>query len=686
MCERQGGLFRMHRVNILVTDRSQESAENINSMLRNSGIDIHVIHTQTSTDVKRALDSDAPVLILFANPEPGEASLEEICELAEAFDVTVALFTDLQDPDSLIQMLSSTACFVINSNQEELLIETVGRLVKRSETFQNRLQQQQHQEELEHRYNLLLDSSHDAIAYIHEGFHVYSNRAYLEALRINDQSEIAGVSLLEMLKAGETNLKQLFKGLSKGTFPEEALKVDVFRPDGSQFEASLAFSPARYDGEECIQMMVQKRDAAAELKAELDRLRVMDPLTHLYNRKAFITRLDEFINDGVAKGDGVAAVLYLEPDDFLKLQKELDVDSSEAFLADLASILKNYLNEEDIAARIGQHGFALLLQKPNQSELEETAQGILKTYRNHIVEFGDRAITTSASIGLAGIDRLTLNANDIIAKAREAWSEAAQLGDEIIIFRQKLEAVTSDDGDQNWINRIKHALGNQDFYTVQQSIVDLDGEGKQLMENLTFLREEVGDHPPGTYEQVADRNDLAGMIDKHVIPGLLKTFVESDETQIITVSNNSILDYGFPAWFADQMKANCIEGRRIILQIDANAAKTNLKPAQRLMKELKPLGCRLAISNFDTGRRTSQLLEHLEVSYVKLHPMLTEDLLTDTKNQESIRKIVDDAEIHGASVIAEEVEDTSSLAVLWQCGVKLISGTFLKEPPQVIAQ
>jgi PAS domain S-box-containing protein len=240
-----------------------------------------VIHVRTSTEVKRALDNDSPVLILFADPEPDDAALDEICELAEAFDVTVALFTDLQEPDKLADTLRTTACFVINSEQEGLLIETVSRLVKRSEIYQNRLLQQQHQEELEHRYNLLLDSSHDAIAYIHEGLHIYSNRAYLEALRVEDESELAGLSLLEMLKAGETNLKELFRGLSKGKFPGEALVVDVYRPDGSKFEANLAFSPARFDGEDCIQMMVQKRDAAADLKTELERLRVLDPLTQL---------------------------------------------------------------------------------------------------------------------------------------------------------------------------------------------------------------------------------------------------------------------------------------------------------------------------------------------------------------------------------------------------------------------
>jgi diguanylate cyclase (GGDEF)-like protein/PAS domain S-box-containing protein len=676
----------MHSVNILVTDKSSEFAENINSLLRNSGINIHVIHARTSTEVKRALDNDAPVLILFADPEPDDASLDEICELAKAFDVTVALFTDLQEPEKLANALKTAACFVINSEQDGLLIETVSRLVKRGETYQNQLHEKQHQEELEHRYNLLLDSSHDAIAYIHEGFHVYSNRAYLEALRITDASEIAGLSLLEMLKAGETNLKDLFKGLSKGNFPAKALEVDILRPDGSKFEASLAFSPARYDGEDCVQMMVQKRDAAAELEAELERLRVLDPVTQLYNRKAFTTRLDEFISNRTAHGGSAAAVLYLEPDGFKILQEELDAESIEAFLADLATILKSCLKKEDIAASIGDQGFALLIQNADQAKLEETAQGILQTYRGHIVEFGDRAISASCSIGMAGIDRLTLNAGDIISKAREAFAEAAQTGDQITIFRPKLEAVASDDDDQHWIDRIKYALGNQDFYTIQQSIVDLDGEGKQLIENLTFMREEAGDHPPAKYEHVADRNDLAGTIDRHVIPGLLKTFVESEETQIISVSNNSILDYSFPGWFADQMKANCVEGQRIILQVNVSAAQTNLKPAQRLMKELKPLGCQLAISRFDTERRNSQLLEHLEVSYVKLHPKFIANLTADSKSQESIRKIVDAAELHGALVIADEVANTSSLAVLWQCGVKLISGAFLKESSRVIAQ
>jgi diguanylate cyclase (GGDEF)-like protein/PAS domain S-box-containing protein len=674
----------MHSVNLLVVDRSPESAELINSLLRNSGIKIHVIHAQASSEVKRALDHDSPVLILYADPDRSDAPMEDISELANAFSVPVALFTRLDDPEKLQAILTSTACFVINSENEELLTEAVSRLVRRSESERNHDKQKEFLEELEHRYNLLLDSSRDAIAYIHEGLHVYANRAYYDALGVTDASEIAGLSLLEMLDAGEVNLKALLKGLSNGQFPARPLEVTVSRPDGSAFEANLVFSAARYDGEDCTQMMMQLRDSSNELAAELERLRAIDPLTQLQNRRAFSEALDAMIASPPA--NDTVAVFYIETDGIKDLQNELSPEAMDAMASDLAGMIRKSLNDKDVAARISDQGFAVMLGRPTSAQLEKTARELISAYRSHIIEIGERAISASCSIGMAPVGRLAAKAADIIACARKAHAEAAEKGDQLVVYRPHLTAVTAVSGEQDWIDRIRIALSNQDFYSVQQSIVDLDGDGEQMMENITFMRGEENDFSSHEFQRIAERNDLAGAIDRHVIPGLLKTFVDSEERQIISLSNNSILDYGFPGWFADQLKASCVEGSRIILQIAANAAVTNLRPAQRLMKELKPFGCQLAISSFDSERRSRQLLEHLDVSFVKILPSMTENMTALTKNQDAVNKIVEAAEKNGVAVIADEVSDTASLAVLWQCGVKLIAGTFLRESSQVAAK
>ena len=674
----------MHSVNLLVTDRSPESAEHVNSLLRNSGIKIHVIYTKTSVEVKRALDHDSPVLILYCDPDESDAPLDEISELAAAFAVPLALFTSLGDTERLVRLLSGTSCFVINSEREDLLTDSVLRLVRNTEAERQHETQQQFLDELEHRYDLLLDSSRDAIAYVHEGLHVYANRAYLEALKVKDDSEIAGLSLLELLRAEGVDFKKLFKGFTKGTFPADPLDVNVTRPDGSEFEASLVFSPARYEGEDCTQMMMQRKDAANELAAELERMRVSDPLTRFHNRNAFAQALDDCIAAG--PGDHASAVLYLEPDGYSGLQDELSVNAMDTFIADLADLTRHCLAEGDMAGRLNDRGFAILAFRNDSTGLESLAENILEAWRGHVVEMGDRALSASCSIGMSTFGRLTVEASEVISQARKAQVEAAETGDRLIVYRPQLTAVSSVDGEEDWAERIQYALSNQDLYTVQQSIVDLDGDGDQLIENITFLRSEENDHSAAEFQAAAERADLAGPIDRHIIPGLLKTFSDREDRQVINVSGNSILDYGFPGWLAEQMKVNCVEGDKIILQIAATAAHTNLRPAQRLMNELKPLGCRLAVSQFDEERRSLQLLDHLDLSFVKLHRALTTDLTASAKNQEAIRKIVETAELHDVAVIADEVTDTSALAVLWQCGVKLIAGAFLKESSQVLAQ
>ncbi len=675
----------MDSTNLLVVDKTPEAAERINSLLRNSGIKIHAIHACNSTEAKQSLDHDKPLVLIYINPEPSATSLEEIYQLSRAHKVPLALYSALDHPETLIESLKLAPCLVIHSHNEKILTECVSQLLATHEHGKTHSLQRDRLQELEHRFDLLLDSARDAIAYIHEGLHVYANRAYLEALHLQNPDEVTGLSLLEMMKPEQGNFKTILKQLSRGEYPEKALQVSVARPDGSEFEAALKFSAAKFNGEDCIQMQVHKLDATAELQAELDRLRVTDPLTRLGNKRSFVDRLDARLEEPHT-AENVSAVIYLEPDGFDELLTELDVTSMDAFIADQAQVLRSCIGEEDFPARISEHGFAVLTRKRNMEEIEAYSENILKAFRSHLPEIADRSISLTCSIGIATLGRLARNSTEVLAGARKAQSEAAGTGNQAIVFRPQLTAVNNLQDDRQWVDRIKYALSNNDLYAVHQPIVDLDGEGEHLIENLIYLRDESGNLSPEKFMSIADRNDLAGAIDRQLIPGLLKNFAESSERQIISVSANSILDYSFPGWLIQQMEDYCVEGRKMIVQVSATTAQTNLKPVQRLMQELQPKGCLLSVSSFNGDRRCSQLLEHLDVSYLKLQASLTESLIGNTGNQETIRSIVDLADRSKVTVIADEVADTSSLAILWQCGIKLIAGAFLKGSSQVVAQ
>lgn len=675
----------MDSVNLLVLDQSPEPAELINSLLRNSGIKIHVIHTQSCADAKRALESSAPILVVYVHPDPVDAGIEEITELAAQYGVPSALYCDLNDSERLLGLLKSTACYVIDSNNENQLISTVSRLLDNYDRVQRSREQKALLAELAHRYDLLLDSARDAIAYIHEGLHIYANRAYLEVLHLEDRNQLEGISLLEIMKLPEGNFKAVLRDLSSGQFPEAPVEVFVTRPDGSRFDGALEFSAAAFNGEPCIQMMLQKRDQAAELAAELERLRVTDPLTQLANRPSFTAQLAEFLKRESVAGS-VSALLYLEPDGLGEAQETVELSGIDAYVLELAHVVREYLEEGDVAGRISDHGIAVLARRDNKQQLEAFAKAIKHAYKNVIIEVEQRSFSASCSIGMVKLGRLANDPQQIILQARKAFAEASEQGDEVVAFRPQLTAVAMAEDESLWVNRIRFALKNEDFYPAHQSIVDLDGEGEHLIENLTFLREENSEHPPSEYMAIAEKHDLAGAIDRNVIPAILRSVADNDEKQIISLSMHSVADHGFPAWLLDHLKMYAVDANKLVLQIPADAAQANLKPTQRILKELGPKGCRLSISMFGPERRSQQLFEHLEIRYVKLHPSLTADLAGNTKAQDSIRSIVEAASSHNAVVIADEISDTSNLAILWQCGVKLIAGAFLKETSQVVGQ
>jgi EAL domain-containing protein (putative c-di-GMP-specific phosphodiesterase class I) len=229
-------------------------------------------------------------------------------------------------------------------------------------------------------------------------------------------------------------------------------------------------------------------------------------------------------------------------------------------------------------------------------------------------------------------------------------------------------------------------LNNRDFYTVQQSIVDLEGENEGFFENRTFMREDDGDTPASEFMLAAERNDLGSTIDRHIIPQLMLAIAGTGDKHIIPLSSNSILDFSFPHWFQRMLSETEVEGSQLVLQISAISAESNLKPTSRVIEELQPLGCNFVLSEFDNDRKTVQLLDHLPVNMVKLRPGLAKGLSTNPTNQEIIRAVVRAVESHEITIIADEVEDASDLAVLWQCGVKLVTGDFLNEAPQVVGQ
>jgi len=671
---------------LLVIDNSPDHAQIVNSFLRNAGVAVRVVNASSILELEEALKEKSPFLILIGTQLPDSVKIGQIMQVADQYSTAVVLQFKSEDTANVEAAIATHPLLVINAEENDQLMQVVKQHMSGGTTAREYDDLSLKLEELRHRYDLLLDSARDSIAYIHEGLHIYANRAYLELLQVKSRDDIEGLSLLDLMTVNEgTDLKKLLRDMNQDVFPEDTLAVTIKMPGSKALKAELAFSPARYNGEQCIQMMVREQDANLVLQEELDRLRSTDHLTQMINRHTFTSKLSALIEKD-KDDDFTHAVLYIETDGIMDLEQGLGMDGIDTYILDLANVITGCMEETDLPARFSDHGFAVLIKRDKKSKLQEVGDCILENYTNHIIDLGDKTITASCSIGMATLGSLTEDAEEVLAHARTAFKQASQEGNALVRFKPALTTVQSGEAERDWVERIRYALNNHDFYTVQQSIVDLEGENEGLFENRTFMREDEGDSPASEFMLAAERNDLGSTIDRHVIPQLMLAITGTGDKHIISLSNNSILDFSFTHWFERMLKETEVVGSQLILQISAISAESNLKPTRRIIDELKDLGCGFVLSEFDNDRRTIQLLEHLPVSMIKLRPGLAQGLSANTANQEIIRAVVRAIEPYDIIVIADEVQDASDLAVLWQCGVKLVTGDFLNEAPQVVGQ
>ncbi|MDX2415874.1 MAG: GGDEF domain-containing protein [Xanthomonadales bacterium] len=676
----------MHSAYLLVIDNSPDHAQAINSFLRNSGVAVRVVSASGLDELEAVLKEKAPFLIVLGGQLPASMKITQVLQTAGLYSTPVVMQVNPEDTANIDAAIATHPLLIIKAEENDQLMQVVQQHMSGGNTVREYEDLLQKQEELQFRYNLLLDSARDSIAYIHEGLHVYANRAYLELLQVNTLAEIEGLSMLEFMTPGEgIDLKKLLRDMNQEIFPSESLVVTIDTLGQQHLKAELTFSPSRFNGEQCIQMMVREQDANHVLHEELDRLRRTDQLTHMINRQTFAARLSELITeDGGA--DHRAAVMYLEIDGIAELQQTLGMESIDTYTLDLANVISSCIKENDIPARFSDNGFTVLVQGDESSSLQDVGNAILENYANHIIDLGDQTKTASCSIGMTTLGPLTRDATEVIAQAKTAFSQATKKGNTLARFKPALTTVHTGEAERDWVERIRYALNNHDFYTVQQSIVDLEGENEGLFENRTFMREEGGDIQISEFILEAERNDLGGAIDRHVMPQLMLAIAGTGDKHIINLSSNSILDFSFPNWFQRMLKETEVEGSQLILQVSAMVAEANLKPTQHIVEGLQLLGCNFVLSDFDNDRQTVQLLEHLPINMIKLRRGLAQGLSSNTANQEIIRAVVRAVEGHDITVIADEVRDASDLAVLWQCGVRLVTGDFLNEAPQVVGQ
>ncbi|MCH2341271.1 EAL domain-containing protein [Pseudomonas sp. NPDC047963] len=670
-------------IRLLILEDSQNEAERLVSLFRNAGQATRVHRLTSSEDLADVLQQTWDLLInapTSTNLDPSEA-IGAIRKQAK--DIPVIQLIDGNDSDAITEALALGAQGALPQGEDEWLILAASRELANLEERRARRSAELALREAEKRCQLLLESSVDAIAYVHDGMHIYANRAYLELFGYEDVEELEGMPMIDLIAScDQVEFKGFLKNYQSLQGSAELVCGGV-RADGSSFKASMHFSPASYDGEPCIQVVIRAESDNAELE-KLREISSQDLVTGLYNRNHFLESLDGAVERAVNAGKN-SSLAYIRIDRFASLQAEIGLGDSDRLLAELAQLLRGQFPQNAELARFGDDAFAVLMDEATPKQLEQPLSELLRKVEGHLFDVGGRTVQTSLSIGVAALDEQTAKARDVIDRAHRCAEELTD-GNALRIYDPARElAAAASRG--NVLAMLQQALEKNSFRLLFQPIISLRGDSHEHYEVLLRLLDPEGaEVPPGEFLDAAKEAGLASKIDRWVLLNSIKLLAEhrnkGHSTRLMVhLSGTSLQDPSLLSWLGAALKASRLPPDALVFQLDENDAVAYLRQAKALTQGLTGLGCRVALNQFGCVLNPLNTLKHLDADFVKIDGSYTQDL-SRQENQEALKQLLAQLHEQAKQTIVPFVDSATVLATLWQAGVGYIQGQYLQGPSQ----
>lgn len=678
-------------IKLLLIEDSVDEAEQIISMLRNGGIALRPTRAANEAELEDLLERQPPDMIL-ANLGSRDLPLRQAAEAVNRCgkDISMIVYGSNLTDNQVVEAFQHGARGLALQNRADHLQVIVRRefealTMRRSvRRLENALR------ESERRCSDLLDSSRDPIAYVHEGMHVRANRAYLETFGYEDFEDIESMSILDMVAADDAeDFKALLKKLSKGERPPQKLNLKAQRGDGSTFDAVMEFAEAMYEGEPCQQIVFRQQAVDAVASEELEELRTKDLITDLFNRKYLTTELDRVVAAANA-GTSDQALILLELDNYKTVLDGIGLGNTDLLLGDMANLMKRHLKETDIAGRLGEHTFGIIVCERNAEAVAQLTEALRKAFEERIFEVGKNSINLTISVAGSLIVESASNGNAVLDRASLTLRTIqAEGGNRARVFDPAAKDKEDAEKNRHWLKLIKDALSNDGYILFYQPVISLQGAEGEFYEVLLRMKGPKGEILPAFFMPIAEQHGLLPQLDRWVIGTAIKAIAEREQggrktSFFIKLSPQSLEDPGLLPWIALQLKNARQRGDSLIFEMPESKVVTNLKPARAFVRGLEQLHCGFALEQFGSGLNSFQLLKHIPAHYLKIDRSYMADLPKNKENQERIKSMCDQAHNAGKLTVAEFVEDAASMAILFSCGMNFVQGNFLQEPEQVM--
>ncbi|THB68881.1 MAG: EAL domain-containing protein [Gammaproteobacteria bacterium] len=676
---------------LLILNNSVNDAEIIISKLRNDGFPVRTSHASDKDSFMEIISDHSFDLLLYST----EFQAMSISDISNAIsstgkDISIIAVSEKDSIELRTQVIADGAADLVCNEHNGHMKLVIDRESKNRKVRKALRMAQNAQSEALKRCQVLLDSSKDAIAYIHEGMHIHANKKYLEKFGYDSVEDLEIVPIMDMVsKEDQQKIKTFLNKYEKGEAKDNKISLQMKDKKGTS-ECSLEFSAADIDGENCTQILIREQlENLPVLEDELNSLTKKDIHTGLCNRIHFMESMDQIIaknkDDDYEKSHGL---LYILLDNYRKIKDGAGITAADVYVNDVADLLKQIDRDEDIICRFNDSCFAILLYETDVNKTMSMAEKIRMEIEEMISDTNGNTFTGTASIGVFMIADASSDSQTAVNAADLACTEAKEKGGNCIHLHQ--ESSSQKDHMENlreWQDLLTDALSKDNFFLVFQPIASLQGEITERYDIRLRIKDQTSDETimPADFLPHADNFGFMIDIDKWVISNAIATLALRDNSDrdlmfFIKISEPTLLNEGLIDFIREQLGFSGVNAEKLVFEISEHIVISHLNNAKNFAEQLKGIGCKFTIDHFGSGINPIQLIKHVKSDYIKLDNAITCDIHENTESQQLVHSIVESVHESGKKIIASHLEDANSLALLWQYKIDYVQGYFLQEP------
>jgi diguanylate cyclase (GGDEF)-like protein len=421
--------------------------------------------------------------------------------------------------------------------------------------------------------------------------------------------------------------------------------------------------------------------------AENRRLAYLDPLTGLENRRSFTRALKRELNRLAADKATGLAVLYIDLDEFKKVNDLGGHDAGDDMLLRVASCLRLTLGEFGTAARIGGDEFAGMLPAANEEAALDIAERILDGFDRIRLDVGDRVFTIGGSIGLAflgsGVVVRDGDAAALLGLADRACLRGKRFGGRSVQIHTVQPADCQGNGIELADLPEPGSFRGNELTLYAMPIMCLKRHRVCGSEVLLRLK---GDRARGLTSRAwitaAERSGFIAQVDAWTLDKVLDAAERNPERVILTmnVSAESARDPNFRDCLYHRLSANPLLAAKLCLEIAEKDFLREPATVESFFRFVTELGCQTAVDDFAGHWPVLSRLTSLRVEWLKLESSLSQQVVEEPAKAAILNGLVRAAHELGIKVIAKHVETAEEAALLHELNIEAAQGFYFGRP------